>query len=140
MKTPPRLLAALLLIPAPLLAQPEPDEPLDPLASDLESRLELDIQPLLDTHCMHCHRGSRAKGGVRLDTLGDIDSIIAQSEDLRYAREMVSTGQMPPEDEIILPTEHECLTIVQWLDDALNYTPPEGRIDPGWGRVGLRHR
>ncbi len=122
------------------LAQPEPDEPLDPLASELESRLELDIQPLLDTHCMHCHRGSRAKGGVRLDTLGDIDSIIAQSEDLRYAREMVSTGQMPPEDEIILPTEHERLTIVQWLDDALNYTPPEGRIDPGWMTIHRLNR
>ena len=120
--------------------QPEVEPPLDPLATDLESRLELDIRPLLDTHCMTCHRGDRAKGGVRLDTFTNIDSFIAQSEDLRYAREMVATGQMPPEDEIFLPTEHERLTIVQWLDDALDYTPPEGRIDPGWMTIHRLNR
>ena len=120
--------------------QPEAEVPSDPVATDLQSRFELDIRPLLDTHCMQCHRGDRAKGGVRFDTLGSIESIIAQSEDLRYAREMVSTGQMPPEDEIILPTDHERLTIVQWLDDALAYTPPDGKVDPGWMTIHRLNR
>ena len=110
--------------------QPETDEPADPIATELVSRLELDIRPLLETHCLQCHQGTHAKGGVRLDTLSNIDSIIAQSEDLRYAREMVSSEQMPPADEIFLPTEHERLTIVQWLDDALAYMPPDGKVDP----------
>jgi len=122
------------------VSQPEADEPADPIAMELTSRLDLDIRPLIETHCLQCHRGDRAKGGVRLDTLGSIDSIVAQSEDLRYAREMVSTGQMPPEDEIFLPTDHERLTIVQWLDDALAYTPPDGKIDPGWMTIHRLNR
>ena len=120
--------------------QPETDEPADPIATELVSRLELDIRPLLETHCLQCHQGTHAKGGVRLDTLSNIDSIIAQSEDLRYAREMVSTEQMPPEDEIFLPTEHERLTIVQWLDDALAYMPPDGKVDPGWMTIHRLNR
>ncbi len=145
MRTKPWLSVSLLLISVPAAIavgalQPEDSGPLDPLATELESRLELDIKPLFETHCIRCHNERKSKGGVRLDTLGSIDSIISQSEDLKYAREMVSTGQMPPDDEIIVPTEHERLTITQWLDAALAYTPSDGKIDPGWMTIHRLNR
>ncbi|MCA9299229.1 MAG: DUF1587 domain-containing protein, partial [Phycisphaerales bacterium] len=30
------------------------------------------------------------------------------------------------------PSDHEVLTIVQWLDDALAYHPADAPVDPGW--------
>lgn len=106
---------------------PEPD----PLAHTIESTLEQSVYQLIDTYCIGCHGEDRSRAGVRFDGLKDIGSIMERIEDLKLAREMLSIHQMPPDNKA-QPTEHERLIMIQWLDQALEYTPPTGEIDPGW--------
>jgi len=116
----------------------QPSEP-DPLADNIEFMLKHSVSPLLETFCISCHGEDRSKADIRFDGLSSITSILAQADDLEIARQMLATNQMPPEDKP-QPTEHERLIMVQWLDEALNYTSPTGEIDPGWFTIHRLNR
>ncbi len=111
--------------------QPDSIAPVDSAAVDLERRLAEDVRPILDAYCIDCHGERRRKGKVRLDALASIHDIVNLGETLDLAHEMLSTGEMPPEDEV-RPTEHEALVVMQWIRDAADYYPADGAIDPGW--------
>lgn len=111
----------------------------DPLAGVLVDRLSGHVAPLLEAYCFACHAGERVKGGVHLEGLRTIGDVMDASLDLMMARELLDTHQMPPEGRS-QPTDHERLLLVQWLDDALAYTPPDGEIDPGWFAIHRLNR
>ena len=103
----------------------------DDAAAELERRFKEDVYPILDGYCIDCHDSDRQKGKVRLDQISTIDEIVAMGDTLAKAHEMLSTGQMPPEDEV-RPSEHEALIVLQWIEDASAYYPEDGAVDPGW--------
>ncbi len=108
----------------------EPSGP-DVLARVLEQRFAENVAPIMEQHCFGCHGSRKTESDIRFEGVETIEDFLAIAEDWEVAREMVHFGDMPPEDEP-QPTELERLTIVQWIDDVLRYTPPDGEIDPGW--------
>lgn len=124
--------------PAPGAAHGAAAEP-DALAADLDRRFTQDVKPLLATYCLSCHTGDEAKGDTRLDHLTGVREIHAGAADLRLLREMVASGEMPPRSKP-QPTEHERLTLTQWLDATLAYIPSDAAIDPGWFTIHRLNR
>jgi len=110
--------------------QPQPHQP-DPLATELNRRLTEDVRPLLQQNCFRCHGHQKQKAGLRLDQADSLQAVLEAAGDWEFVREMITTGQMPPDDQP-RPTEHEVLTIAQWIDDALAYQPLDAKPDPGW--------
>lgn len=123
------------------LGRGKPHRPmgLDPLAEQLEQRLVDDVAPILEEFCYRCHGQTKAKQDIRFDQLRTIDQIVAMGDDLAAAREVIETGEMPPEDEPS-PTDHQRLIVQQWLDDALAYYPQDATPDPGWFTIHRLNR
>jgi uncharacterized protein DUF1592/uncharacterized protein DUF1588/uncharacterized protein DUF1587/uncharacterized protein DUF1585/uncharacterized protein DUF1595/predicted xylan-binding protein with Ca-dependent carbohydrate-binding module len=117
-----------------------PDPPLrDIEADELERRFADDVRPVLESYCFDCHGPRRQKEKVRYDLMKTIDDIVSMGDTLAKARELLGTGEMPPEDEA-RPTDHEALVVLQWLDDALAYYPADGTVDPGWFTIHRLNR
>ena len=128
------LLAAL----AALTARAQPDngsvaqpDHADRLATQIEQRLAENVVPIMEEFCYRCHGEKKVKGDIKFEGAATISEIRELAETWEMAREMLTTREMPPEDEPA-PSDIQRLTIVQWIDDALEYYPPDGAIDPGW--------
>jgi hypothetical protein len=115
--------------------QPAPDQ----TALELERRYWADIEPLLARSCLGCHNADKNKGGVRLDNILTLEDALDLGDTLALARELIGSRQMPPEDEPPL-TDHEILTVQQWIDATLDYVPADGQIDPGWFTIHRLNR
>lgn len=111
----------------------------DPQAVELENRLTTDVQPLLQKYCYECHGGGKSKGGVALDGPGTLDAVLAMADDWDAAVAVLNDRLMPPEDKP-QPTQHEVLTIQQWVDEALDYYPADAEPDPGWYTIHRLNR
>ncbi|MEM9415545.1 MAG: DUF1592 domain-containing protein [Planctomycetota bacterium] len=103
----------------------------DPQAVELERRLAEDVVPLLDQFCYACHGNGERKGRVTLDGVTTIAQVLDHADDWATVRDILNDRLMPPDDEPQL-TAHQLLTISQWIDDALEYYPPDAEPDPGW--------
>ncbi|HZW08074.1 MAG TPA: DUF1592 domain-containing protein [Phycisphaerales bacterium] len=125
----------------PARSEPRTDE----VAADLQTRLTRDVRPLLTKYCAGCHEGENAKGDVDLAGLATLTAATGGDHDLRLIKEMIGTAQMPPPSREGRPahphpTEHERITLTQWLDAALDYTPADAPIDPGWFTIHRLNR
>ena len=105
----------------------------------LEQRLASDVAPIIEQYCYRCHGASKTKGDICFEGVGSIAEVMAMAADWETAREMLTTHEMPPEEEPA-PSEHERLTITQWIDDALAYFPPDAPVDPGWFTIHRLNR
>lgn len=111
----------------------------DSLADELNRRLTADISPLLKKYCLNCHSQPEPKGGLALDKVASLADAILLDDDLKLARELLTTSEMPPKGKP-QPSDHERLIIAQWLDDALDYVPPDADPDPGWFTIHRLNR
>jgi hypothetical protein len=89
-----------------------------------------DVHAVLQKHCFACHGEKKQKGDIRLDTLStDFLKDRAASEIWHDALDVVSIGEMPPEDEPRL-SEQERGLLTSWIrrqmDAALAATKKEG--------------
>lgn len=109
--------------------QPEPGG--DALAAELERRLAEDVEPLLEQFCYSCHGNGKDKGGIAFDGVTNIAEVLEMADDWAYVRDVLNDRLMPPEGEP-QPTQHQILTINQWVGDALEYYPDDAEPDPGW--------
>jgi hypothetical protein len=89
-----------------------------------------DIQPLLESRCLECHRGPRAKGGLRLDdptaavSGGDSGPAIlpgdpAGSELLRRVQADDGDERMPPTGERLTSAQTELLS--RWIKEGAEW-------------------
>ena len=62
-----------------------------------ELSLPAEIRPLLTTHCVDCHEGARAKGGLDLSRALEAGRI--EESALRDIRRRLARRDMPPADE-----------------------------------------
>ena len=120
-----KLLWPLLLLPTMTLAQaPEP------------------ISHWLKTHCTECHSGKKPKGGIDLEVVIE-DGASALLQDWRQIERVITSGEMPPEDEPA-PTSQErevmISTLRNWLQGILQSRPEvPGTVGPRrLGRSELR--
>ncbi len=117
-----------------------PEPPVrDSAAAELERRFVDDVRPILESYCFDCHGPRRQKEKIRYDQMATIDDFVAMGDTLAKARHLIESGEMPPEDEA-MPTGHEALVVLQWLDDALSYYPADGAVDPGWFTIHRLNR
>lgn len=121
------------------VGQPEGVGVRDPLAAELERRLAEDVAPIMEHSCWRCHGEEKSKGDVQFEGISTMARVLETAEAWATAREMISTHEMPPEDEPG-PSEHERLTVVQWIDDALDYYPADAPVDPGWYTIHRLNR
>ena len=89
-----------------------------------------DVKPLLESRCGDCHRGMKAKGGLRLDSEefarigGDSGSVYeagkaVESELLRRVRSTDSDEVMPPKGSRL--TEGEVSLLTRWIDEGASW-------------------
>ncbi len=79
-----------------------------------EAAFKKDLLPFLETHCIRCHGEDKQKGDFRLD---DLSREIGYKDTPLWAEvmERISSAEMPPDDEDVLPTPEESGAIVEWL-------------------------
>ncbi|MBX3733582.1 MAG: DUF1592 domain-containing protein [Verrucomicrobiae bacterium] len=89
------------------------------------------VRPLLQQHCLECHRGGRAKGGVNLAPFTNTASLHLNPKLWETVVRQVEERAMPPRDED-QPSEEERLRLRDTLNELLNN--PDPRLlprDPG---------
>jgi hypothetical protein len=79
-----------------------------------ELSLPAEIRPLLTTHCVDCHEGARAKGGLDLSRALEAGRI--EESALRDIRRRLARRDMPPADEPVRPGDDEYRAAVVAID------------------------
>ncbi len=90
-----------------------------------------DVQPLLKQHCLECHRGAKAKGGVNLAAFTNTASLYANPKLWETSVRQIEDRQMPPKDED-QPAEAARIKLAETLAHLLDNPAPEFVVrDPG---------
>ena len=77
------------------------------------------VEPVLKRVCVGCHGPEKQKGKFRIDTL---DPNLLQGRDVDWWLEVfdvLSNGEMPPEDAAAQLTDDEKASIVNWLSGEI---------------------
>ena len=99
---------------------------LEPPAGGIDDALAA----MLDLHCLGCHEGRRAKGGLDLTTTVEARAVDAGV--LRAVRARLVKRDMPPADEPERPTREEYRGLVAAIDALV---PPASREVPAVRRL-----
>jgi len=74
------------------------------------------VAPFFKEHCTRCHGEEKQKGDFRID---ELSTDFASGEDAEMWFEVISrmgAGEMPPDDEPVLPTAAESDAVMEWLN------------------------
>ncbi|MEZ0267360.1 MAG: DUF1592 domain-containing protein, partial [Phycisphaerae bacterium] len=90
------------------------------------------VQPLLVKYCHACHGPDKEEGGVGLSDIRDAASALRQRVLWKRAAKAISTGDMPPADAKVKPTDAEKKLLTTWMKAAADFVDldPASR-DPG---------
>ncbi|HYF36868.1 MAG TPA: DUF1587 domain-containing protein, partial [Prosthecobacter sp.] len=88
------------------------------------------VRPVLAETCYDCHSASKMKGGVDLKSLAENPQVEAQYALWEKVREVVTKGEMPPEDETQLSGE-EKQALLGWVTQSLDAVAAANAGDPG---------
>lgn len=89
-----------------------------------------DVKPLLESRCGDCHRGAKAKGGLRLDiaefAIKGGDSGPAFEPGQSHASELLRRISSANDDEVMPPkgtklTDTEIALVSRWIDEGANW-------------------
>ncbi|ADB18702.1 protein of unknown function DUF1549 [Pirellula staleyi DSM 6068] len=100
--------------------------------SAAEIDFDRDIAPLLASHCLDCHSGPAAKGGLDLSSRSGLEkggesgaAIVARKSATSLVFARVRDGEMPPKKKL---AAHETALLAAWIDAGAKWgTDP---IDP----------
>jgi mono/diheme cytochrome c family protein len=106
----------------------------DQAAADIR-QFEVQLRPLLVSHCVACHRGDKPKGNLRLDNLMPDFADASTRERWADVIERLRAGEMPPQDQPRLP-EKEVRALTAWL--APRVAAADAAARAAQGRVVLR--
>ncbi|MCW1883487.1 DUF1592 domain-containing protein [Luteolibacter flavescens] len=77
------------------------------------------VTPLLAKYCFDCHGEKRQKGGIETHHLISTDAAFRNHRFLETIAEQVESGDMPPDDEDVLPTDEERKLLVDEIRGVL---------------------
>jgi len=87
-----------------------------PVSAEVE--FESVVRPILQRSCLECHGGDKVKGKVDFSSIRTEEDADARFELWETVVEMVSAGEMPPEDKPQL-SEKEKQLILDWYEERL---------------------
>ncbi|MEI6873058.1 MAG: DUF1587 domain-containing protein, partial [Verrucomicrobiota bacterium] len=88
------------------------------------------VLPSLQDKCFDCHGGKKTKGGVDLKRLEADPSVVQEYDLWSKVREVLKSGEMPPEESKALPTS-EREDFLRWIDASLDAAALANAGDPG---------
>ena len=89
-----------------------------PVPTDI-AQFRSKVQPFLKSYCLDCHNSENAEAKFRVD---NIDPLVTKGQDVeRWEKvlEMISIGDMPPEDAESLPEKQVRRQIENWISVEL---------------------
>ncbi len=96
-----------------------------------------DVQPLFESKCIECHRGAKAKGGLKLDALADAlkggESDGAAIEPGKPKHSALLTRILSDDEDEMMPPKGERLSkdqvalLTKWIEEGANW--PEIKAD-----------
>ncbi len=92
------------------------------LASSLSGAADdfaVKVTPLLEKYCFECHGEKKQKGGIEVHHLTSADAALRHHRFLENIAEQVELGDMPPDDEDVLPTDAERKLLVAEIRGVL---------------------
>jgi len=89
-----------------------------------------DVRPLLEQKCYDCHGGKKTNGGVDLKKLDADPKFATEYETWEKVKEVIFTGDMPPDDKPPLPDGERDKTLA-WLTHSLEDPIRDNAGDPG---------
>ncbi|WP_193214721.1 DUF1592 domain-containing protein [Luteolibacter marinus] len=75
--------------------------------------------PLLAKYCYDCHGEKKQKGGIEVHQLDSADAALRHHRFLANIAEQVELGDMPPDDEDLLPSDAERAALVDEIRSVL---------------------
>lgn len=96
----------------------------------LSTQYDRTIAPLLTSHCNDCHSTADKQGELDLEQFTTLADIRRQPADWQKVQQMVSHGEMPPEDSEQLSAEQK-KTLLAWVDHYLIAEATANAGDPG---------
>ncbi len=93
--------------------------------------------PLIQKHCVTCHGPDKSKGGITLHDITTEGHAFQNFELIQNALEQIELGDMPPDDEEVLPTPEEKAELLQQLK-SITKRVVNGEVPQKAGRVTLR--
>ena len=75
--------------------------------------------PLLSKYCFECHGEKKQKGGIEVHQLNSADAALRHHRFLENIAKQVESGDMPPDDEDVLPTDAEREALVNEIRSVL---------------------
>lgn len=93
--------------------------------------------PILEKYCISCHGEKKQKGGIRFDDLVSIEDAFIKHGQLDSIIDQVRMGDMPPDDEDLLPTDGERKQLIAALTKVSDRVA-SGDVPQRAGRVTLR--
>jgi mono/diheme cytochrome c family protein len=93
------------------------------------------VAPFVKKHCVRCHNGEEAEGGLDLSVFQKADDLLAQRKPWQRVVRQLKAGAMPPEG-YPRPNETQLKAVIAWLEQALVYVDASKPVDPG--RVTVR--
>ncbi len=88
------------------------------------------IWPLLEKHCLECHRDSKHKGEVNLQSFQSAERFDEAPELLETLSWVLEDGEMPPRKSL-QPSEEERQRLFTWFMDRLTALQEANADDPG---------
>jgi hypothetical protein len=76
--------------------------------------------PLLAKYCFDCHGEKKQKGGIEVHQLTSTDAALRHHRFLENIAKQVELGDMPPDDEDLLPTDAEREALVREIGAVLD--------------------
>ena len=92
---------------------------------------DTEIEPLLEKTCYPCHGPDKQKGEFRIDTLNP--NLVEGGDELWWldVMDVVTNGEMPPEDADVAISDEERGIIVDWLTNEVHVASQVRRSEEG---------
>ena len=94
-------------------------------------------RPFLQKYCISCHGKEKQKGDIVLHDIDSLDAAFKKHRLLENITDQVEHGDMPPDDEDVLPTRAERKKFTDALS-KINERIKTGQVPQRAGRVTLR--
>ena len=105
-------------------------------AADAPADFEKVIRPLLQTYCLKCHTGEKAKGDVDLSAFGDVPALQEKPKVWQDVLDQLNERTMPPEGKP-QPAMEDRQRMIEFVQHTLTSIDPTTAVkDPG--RVTIR--